>query len=245
MGSCGCEFVVSLEEVKSCRKVPVLPAVLLAEGREAILRTVQASAVLLHCEVSPSCVPSPGSMCPSPSEKHSRCSSEPAKGREQKGAVGGGGQKTGAEREIRCWKAECLQNRRRGSGFCDAGAGCGKAQWEMRAGIRLAAPAPPSTARRGARHSPRSPLSPPQALPGSARGETADIRSVRWAVWSPDLGAGEAEVVLPLRGGACRGPCQTLVYRTPTGGRSSRQVRARFCAAKYTGTLPVLGRACR
>uniref|UniRef100_A0A663DVK1 Nephrocystin 4 n=1 Tax=Aquila chrysaetos chrysaetos TaxID=223781 RepID=A0A663DVK1_AQUCH len=54
---------------------------------------------------------------------------------------------------------------------------------------------------------------------------TADIRSVRWAVWSPVLGAGEAEVVLPLRGGACRGPCQTLVYRTPTSGRSSRQVR--------------------
>uniref|UniRef100_A0A8B9RT26 Nephrocystin 4 n=1 Tax=Accipiter nisus TaxID=211598 RepID=A0A8B9RT26_9AVES len=54
---------------------------------------------------------------------------------------------------------------------------------------------------------------------------TADIRSVRWAIWSPDLGAGEAEVVLPLRGGACRGPCQTLVYRTPTSGRSSRQVR--------------------
>ncbi|XP_029873112.1 nephrocystin-4 isoform X1 [Aquila chrysaetos chrysaetos] len=62
-----------------------------------------------------------------------------------------------------------------------------------------------------------------KALPGSAHGETADIRSVRWAVWSPVLGAGEAEVVLPLRGGACRGPCQTLVYRTPTSGRSSRQ----------------------
>lgn len=90
-----------------------------------------------------------------------------------------------------------------------------------------------------------APPSPTQALPGSAHGETADIRSVRWAIWSPDLGAGEAEVVLPLRGGACRGPCQTLVYRTPTSGRSSRQVRARFCAAKYTGTLPVLGRACR
>ncbi|XP_069638953.1 nephrocystin-4 isoform X2 [Haliaeetus albicilla] len=62
-----------------------------------------------------------------------------------------------------------------------------------------------------------------KALPGSAHGETADIRSVRWAIWSPVLGAGEAEVVLPLRGGACRGPCQTLVYQTPTSGRSSRQ----------------------
>ncbi|XP_010563690.1 PREDICTED: nephrocystin-4 [Haliaeetus leucocephalus] len=66
-----------------------------------------------------------------------------------------------------------------------------------------------------------------KALPGSAHGETADIRSVRWAIWSPVLGAGEAEVVLPLRGGACRGPCQTLVYQTPTSGRSSRQVRGK------------------
>uniref|UniRef100_A0A8C6NEI2 Uncharacterized protein n=1 Tax=Melopsittacus undulatus TaxID=13146 RepID=A0A8C6NEI2_MELUD len=57
----------------------------------------------------------------------------------------------------------------------------------------------------------------PQALAGS---EAADMRSVRWALWSPD--AGEADVVLPLRGGAHRGPCQTLVYRTPPG-RSSRK----------------------
>ncbi|XP_075028274.1 nephrocystin-4 isoform X1 [Calonectris borealis] len=62
-----------------------------------------------------------------------------------------------------------------------------------------------------------------KALPGSAHGEVADMRSVRWAVWSPVLGAGEAEVVLPLRGGARRGPCQTLVYRTPLSSRSSRQ----------------------
>ncbi|NXV35392.1 NPHP4 protein, partial [Rissa tridactyla] len=59
-----------------------------------------------------------------------------------------------------------------------------------------------------------------KALPG---GEAADMRSVRWALWSPVPGAGEAEVVLPLRGGACRGPCQTLVYQTPPSGRSSRQ----------------------
>ncbi|NWT37748.1 NPHP4 protein, partial [Chroicocephalus maculipennis] len=59
-----------------------------------------------------------------------------------------------------------------------------------------------------------------KALPGS---EAADMRSVRWALWSPVPGAGEAEVVLPLRGGACRGPCQTLVYRTPPSGRSSSQ----------------------
>ncbi|KAM6371470.1 nephrocystin-4 isoform 2-T2 [Pluvialis apricaria] len=62
-----------------------------------------------------------------------------------------------------------------------------------------------------------------KVLPGSARSAAADMRSVRWAVWSPVQGAGEAEVVLPLRGGARRGPCQTLVYRTPPSGRSSRQ----------------------
>ncbi|XP_050765301.1 nephrocystin-4 [Gymnogyps californianus] len=59
-----------------------------------------------------------------------------------------------------------------------------------------------------------------KALPG---GEAANMRSVRWAVWSPVLGTGEAEVVLPLRGGARRGPCQTLVYQTPPSGRSSRR----------------------
>lgn len=48
VGSCGCEFVVSLEEVNSCRKVPVLPVALLAEGREANLKTMQASSVLFH-----------------------------------------------------------------------------------------------------------------------------------------------------------------------------------------------------
>ncbi|NWS61554.1 NPHP4 protein, partial [Chunga burmeisteri] len=61
-----------------------------------------------------------------------------------------------------------------------------------------------------------------KTLPGSTR-EVADMRSVRWAVWSPVLGTGDAEVVLPLRGGAHRGPCQTLVYRTPPSSRSSRQ----------------------
>ncbi|KAM6336525.1 nephrocystin-4 [Alca torda] len=59
-----------------------------------------------------------------------------------------------------------------------------------------------------------------KALPG---GDAADMRSVRWALWSPVPGAGEAEVVLPLRGGARRGPCQALVYQTPPSGRSSRQ----------------------
>lgn len=65
----------------------------------------------------------------------------------------------------------------------------------------------------------------PQALSGSARSEAADMRSVRWAVWSPVPGTGDTEVVLPLRGGARRGPCQALVYRTPLSSRSSRQVR--------------------
>ncbi|NWI55997.1 NPHP4 protein, partial [Calyptomena viridis] len=62
-----------------------------------------------------------------------------------------------------------------------------------------------------------------KAVSGSARGEAGDMRSLRWAVWSPDLGAGDTEVVLPLRGGARRGPCQSLVYRTPPSSRSSRQ----------------------
>ncbi|KAM9256435.1 nephrocystin-4 [Cariama cristata] len=61
-----------------------------------------------------------------------------------------------------------------------------------------------------------------KTLPGSTH-EAADMRSVRWAVWSPVLGTGDAEVVLPLRGGAHRGPCQALVYRTPPSSRSSRQ----------------------
>ncbi|NXI45367.1 NPHP4 protein, partial [Galbula dea] len=56
----------------------------------------------------------------------------------------------------------------------------------------------------------------PQALP-------SDMHSVRWALWSPVVSAGEAEVVLPLRGSACRGPCQTLVYQSPVSGRSSCQ----------------------
>ncbi|XP_065506154.1 nephrocystin-4 isoform X1 [Caloenas nicobarica] len=58
---------------------------------------------------------------------------------------------------------------------------------------------------------------------GKARGEVADMRSVRWAVWSPVPGAGGVQVELPLRGGPRRGPCQALVYRTPPGGRGSRQ----------------------
>ncbi|NXM43828.1 NPHP4 protein, partial [Gymnorhina tibicen] len=62
-----------------------------------------------------------------------------------------------------------------------------------------------------------------KALSGSARSEAADMRSVRWAVWSPVPGTGDTEVVLPLRGGARRGPCQALVYQTPLSSRSSRQ----------------------
>ncbi|XP_075293495.1 nephrocystin-4 isoform X2 [Opisthocomus hoazin] len=55
-----------------------------------------------------------------------------------------------------------------------------------------------------------------KALPG---GEAADMRSLRWAVWSPDLGAGAADVVVPLRGGAHRSPCQALVYQSCHQGR--------------------------
>lgn len=101
---------------------------------------------------------------------------------------------------------------------------------------------PVPAARRGCQALTVLPPLPPQVLPGSARGEAADMRSVRWALWSPDLGTGEAEVVLPLRGGARRGPCQTLVYRTPASGRSSRQVRARFGAANARGRCRRLGR---
>ncbi|KFZ63786.1 Nephrocystin-4, partial [Antrostomus carolinensis] len=60
-------------------------------------------------------------------------------------------------------------------------------------------------------------------LPSSSHSETTDMRSVRWAVWSPVPGANKAEVVLPLRGGAHRGPCQALVYRTLPSSRSSHQ----------------------
>ncbi|NXO38668.1 NPHP4 protein, partial [Locustella ochotensis] len=65
-----------------------------------------------------------------------------------------------------------------------------------------------------------------KALSGSARSEAADMRSVRWAVWSPVLGAGDTDVVLPLRGGACRGPCQALVYRTPPSSRQGKHVES-------------------
>lgn len=82
----------------------------------------------------------------------------------------------------------------------------------------------------------------PQALPGSARGEAGDLRSVRWAVWSPVPGAGDAEVVLPLRGGACRSPCQALVYQSPVSGRSFRQVRGGFCTTNTRRCCPWMGR---
>lgn len=72
----------------------------------------------------------------------------------------------------------------------------------------------------------------PQALSGSARSETADMRSVRWAVWSPVPGTGDTDVILPLCGGARRGPCQALVYQTPP---SSRQVRVCWPLAALLG----------
>ncbi|NXW61333.1 NPHP4 protein, partial [Eurystomus gularis] len=62
-----------------------------------------------------------------------------------------------------------------------------------------------------------------KVLPSSTRGEVGGMRSVRWAVWNPAPGAGEAEVVLPLRGGACRSPYQTLVYQSLASGRSFPQ----------------------
>ncbi|NXQ57518.1 NPHP4 protein, partial [Anthoscopus minutus] len=65
-----------------------------------------------------------------------------------------------------------------------------------------------------------------KALSGSARSEAADMRSVRWAVWSPVLGTGDTDVVLPLRGGARRGPCQALVYQTPGSSRQGKHVES-------------------
>ncbi|XP_064028147.1 nephrocystin-4 isoform X2 [Pogoniulus pusillus] len=86
-----------------------------------------------------------------------------------------------------------------------------------------------------------------KALPGSARGEVRDLCSVCWAVWSPVLGTSRAEVVLPLHGGAHRGPCQTLVYRNPVSSRSSRQLQeqqvesgtVQFCFATDSEEHPV------
>ncbi|XP_010086123.1 PREDICTED: nephrocystin-4, partial [Pterocles gutturalis] len=65
-----------------------------------------------------------------------------------------------------------------------------------------------------------------KVLPGSAGGEAADMRSVRWAVWSPVLGTGEEDVVLPLRGGPHHNPCQALVYRSPPSGSQGKHVEA-------------------
>ncbi|XP_030145123.4 nephrocystin-4 [Taeniopygia guttata] len=65
-----------------------------------------------------------------------------------------------------------------------------------------------------------------KALSGSARSEAADMRSVRWAVWSPVPGTGDTDVILPLRGGARRGPCQALVYRTPPSSRQGKHVES-------------------
>ncbi|XP_068027533.1 nephrocystin-4 [Anomalospiza imberbis] len=65
-----------------------------------------------------------------------------------------------------------------------------------------------------------------KALSGSARSEAADMRSVRWAVWSPVSGTGDTDVILPLRGGARRGPCQALVYRTPPSSRQGKHMES-------------------
>ncbi|NXP01075.1 NPHP4 protein, partial [Certhia brachydactyla] len=65
-----------------------------------------------------------------------------------------------------------------------------------------------------------------KAQSGSARSEAADMRLVRWAVWSPVLGTGDTDVVLPLRGGSRRGPCQALVYRTPPSSRQGKHVES-------------------
>ncbi|XP_038015634.1 nephrocystin-4-like isoform X3 [Motacilla alba alba] len=65
-----------------------------------------------------------------------------------------------------------------------------------------------------------------KALSGSARSEATDMRSVRWALWSPVAGIGDTDVILPLRGGARRGPCQALVYQTPPSSRQGKHVES-------------------
>ncbi|NXP80298.1 NPHP4 protein, partial [Ramphastos sulfuratus] len=81
-----------------------------------------------------------------------------------------------------------------------------------------------------------------KALPSSARDEVGDLFSVCWAVWNPVSGTSRAQVVLPLRGGAHRGPFQTLVYWNPVSSRSSRQVESgtvQFCFATDSEEHPV------
>jgi len=56
------------------------------------------------------------------------------------------------------------------------------------------------------------------------------MHTVRWALWSPFLGATSSPVLLSLRGGAHPSPGQTLVYRNPADSESSQQVRAALLA---------------
>ncbi|XP_048823442.1 nephrocystin-4 isoform X2 [Lagopus muta] len=64
-----------------------------------------------------------------------------------------------------------------------------------------------------------------KAAAGSALGPAAAMHTVRWALWSPFLGATSSPVLLPLRGGAHPSPGQTLVYRNPADSESSQQVK--------------------
>lgn len=64
-----------------------------------------------------------------------------------------------------------------------------------------------------------------KAAAGSALGPAAAMHTVRWALWSPFLGATSSPVLLSLRGGAHPSPGQTLVYRNPADSESSQQVK--------------------
>ncbi|XP_019477989.1 nephrocystin-4 isoform X2 [Meleagris gallopavo] len=64
-----------------------------------------------------------------------------------------------------------------------------------------------------------------KAAAGSVLGPAAAMHTVRWALWSPFLGATSSPVLLPLRGGAHPSPGQTLVYRNPADSESSQQVK--------------------
>ncbi|XP_015737984.1 nephrocystin-4 isoform X2 [Coturnix japonica] len=64
-----------------------------------------------------------------------------------------------------------------------------------------------------------------KAAAGSALGPAAAMHTVRWALWSPFLGATSSPVLLPLRGGAHPSPGQTMVYRNPADSESSQEVK--------------------
>ncbi|OXB78109.1 UNVERIFIED_CONTAM: hypothetical protein H355_007251 [Colinus virginianus] len=64
-----------------------------------------------------------------------------------------------------------------------------------------------------------------KAVSGSVLGPAAAMHTVRWALWSPFVGASSSPVLLPLRGSAHPNPGQNLVYRNPADSESCEQVK--------------------